>query len=145
MLIAETCAKPEMLGQSANLPLEASMVNKAFVIGFSILAACCSSKSFADVTAKGMQGNCVLEVRGKSYLNGRCPIYLDSTGYFMVGSDGEHLLSVFAIVDVTGKGVGNATWNEGIVGETHAQAPLGVVKQSGACWTNAEVKICAYK
>lgn len=81
--------------------------------------------------------DCELAVDGKTYIKGRCDYFPAEGGSFQISGGGY-----FAQLDVTGKDVGEANWNES-PGSTHAQSYLGTVKRKGACWSNTRTKICA--
>ena len=80
--------------------------------------------------------SCTLVVKGKTYINGPCDFDADKDGSFRIsGKD------YFAYVNVTGK-TAEASWNADPK-STHAHAPLGVLTRKGACWENADARICA--
>jgi hypothetical protein len=56
----------------------------------------------------------------------------------------ENGVGHFAVVNVTGGDRGDASWNER-AGDLHAWDPLGPVVRTGACWSNARARICAWK
>ncbi|MCB1542674.1 MAG: RICIN domain-containing protein [Rhodoblastus sp.] len=96
------------------------------------LAALLSSGAFGA----SRPASCTLVVKGKTYINGPCDFDADKDGSFRIsGKD------YFAYVNVTGK-TAEASWNADPK-STHAQAPLGVLTRKGACWENADARICA--
>jgi hypothetical protein len=89
-------------------------------------------------------GKCLLEVNKKKYLDGPCSITMEKDGGFSIGASEYQPLTYFAIVSVTGKNIGEGAWNEE-EGATHAHTPLGNLVRKGACWQNADAKVCAWK
>ena len=95
--------------------------------------------------ALALNGTCVIQVDGKTYLNGPCPITLEKGGDFVAGSDGTKAAKYFAYVSInkeTGKADG--FWN-GPDGASHAHDPLGELTRQGACWVNQRAKVCAMR
>ncbi len=92
---------------------------------------------------------CVLQVDGKTYLNGRCNVDAEDDGSFSVGtgpSQGAGAASpYFAYVNILAddRTSAEAWWNE-TPGSTHAHSSLGTVKLADdkSCWTNERTKIC---
>jgi hypothetical protein len=84
---------------------------------------------------------CKLTVDGKSFTNGDCD-------FEALGKDGSFILraksGIFVYVTVNAPGVADASWNEQ-PSSTHAQAPLGEVRQQGACWSNKRTILCAWQ
>lgn len=98
------------------------------------VAICALAASAAHAAQRTVQ--CTLTVKGKAYLDGPCQFEADPDGSFrMFGKD------YFAYVNVTGK-VAEASWN-GEEKASHAHASLGTLSRKGACWENAEARICA--
>lgn len=85
-------------------------------------------------------GDCLLEIRGVSYISGKCKYRLESDGSFQIFDlSGDY----FAMMDRNGSfGVGY--WNQ-YPKSTHAQTELGSLKRQGACWVNQTAKICVKK
>lgn len=95
----------------------------------------------AGVLSSGASGasrpaSCTLIVKGKTYINGPCEFDADKDGSFRISGK-----EYFAYVNVTGK-TAEASWNADPKA-THAHAPLGTLTRKGACWENADAKICA--
>ncbi len=87
--------------------------------------------------------SCVIEVEGKTYLDGPCNFSPEKDGSFSIGTGDEaHATPFFAYVNKNDDGTAEAFWNED-AGIKKAQSPLGTVRQHGACWTNARARICA--
>lgn len=111
------------------------------VAAFVICAALASAHAHAGTRA----AKCLLEIGGTAYINGRCPVMLQADGSFMVGADGEtEIEGYFAVLNVTGKDVGEGYWNEE-PGAGHAQTSLGTMRRDGACWVNKSARICAWR
>ncbi len=98
--------------------------------------------------AHAFTGKCVLQVDGKTYLNGPCPIGLEKGGDFSNGTDGTDTTKpskYFAMVSIDkDTGTGDGWWN-GVDADSHAHDPLGKLTRQGACWVNARAKVCAMK
>ncbi len=94
-------------------------------------------------TAHAFTGKCVLQVDGKTYLNGPCPMSVEKGGDFTIGTDGTKAGKYFAMVSID-KAAGTADgWWSGPDGGTHAHDPLGTLTRQGACWVNERAKVCA--
>lgn len=94
-------------------------------------------------TAQAFQGQCVLNVAGRNYLNGACEVeMIDKDGSFTLGASDKAPSPYFAYVVVTEPGVAEASWNADPKA-THAHASLGILKRRGACWVNEKARICA--
>lgn len=86
--------------------------------------------------------HCLIEVEGKTYLRGPCPVMKMGT-VMMVGSDGEQSLSpYFAQISINPDGTADGRWSA-VPKSTHAQTPLGTLRRSGSCWENPVAKVCA--
>lgn len=94
--------------------------------------------------ARTFDGKCLLEVQQQKYLNGPCEVSMESDGGFTIGASETKPITYFAIVEVTGKDQGEGFWNEER-GATHAHTSLGALTRQGACWQNAQAKVCAWK
>lgn len=89
--------------------------------------------------AKAGPATCVLEVAGKSYIDGPCEHRLldgGQGGFQMTGADRRH----FAYVYIEGDRA-TAHWN-GEAAENRAHDPLGELRRDGACWVNRGARIC---
>jgi hypothetical protein len=89
-------------------------------------------------------GRCMLEVNKVKYLNGQCFISIEQNGNLFIGPKEQDKISYFALLNVTGKNIGEGSWNEE-EGASHAHTPLGNMQRNGACWENSTAKICAWK
>jgi hypothetical protein len=88
---------------------------------------------------------CLLVVDGKTLVQGRCMVFPMGDGGFTLNTATKgRRVGHFAVVDVTGRDRGDASWNAR-AGDLHAQDPLGPVVRSGTCWSNARARICAWK
>lgn len=110
----------------------------AFLVATSVFAV-------ASGSAKAKSVDCLLEVDGKRYIDGTCSMSSSGPGRgsFEIASAGRSRKGYRALVEV-GAGQANGFWN-GDIGVTDADVPLGVLRPSGACWTNARARVCAWK
>jgi hypothetical protein len=91
------------------------------------------------------QGDCLLKVDGRTYLNGPCKVDMFSgDGSFSIGAD-QRWSRYFAYVnlDPNNPGLASGSWN-GIEGESHARRTWES-NPTGSCWTNRRAKICAWR
>lgn len=87
---------------------------------------------------------CLIEVDGKAYLFGQCNAERRKDGSLTVGMvDTGPPSPYFASVSVDPDGPAEGFWNEE-PRASHAQTPLGAMKQSGGCWLNKRAKVCAW-
>jgi hypothetical protein len=87
--------------------------------------------------------HCLLQVEGKTYIQGRCLVNSDDDGGLSVGTDGERIGSpYFALLQINQDGTAKGFWSA-VPKSTHAQTPLGTLRRSGSCWENPIAKICA--
>ena len=94
--------------------------------------------------AAAKSGRCVLEVKGRKFLNGPCEIMIsDPQGSFTIGVSETRPSKYFAYVSIE-DGVAQGYWNE-TPDSTHAHTSLGILKRDGACWKSKTARICAYK
>jgi hypothetical protein len=91
-------------------------------------------------------GKCLLEVDGRRYLDGPCNIVMQRDGSFEIGTGERKRAQYFAVVFLSKDtpGLAEGWWN-GRDGESHAHTPLGNLSRQGGCWTNARVKVCAWR
>lgn len=88
--------------------------------------------------------SCLLAVDGHIFVQGRCLVFPMGGGSFTLNTaQPGRSVGHFAVVDVTGRDRGNATWNAK-AGDLHAWDPLGPVHRKGACWLNMRARICAW-
>lgn len=90
-----------------------------------------------------MAKRCLIQVEGKTYLQGRCLTHTEDDGSISVGTDGEKIGSpYFALIEITQDGTAKGFWSA-VPKSTHAQSPLGTLRRSGPCWENPVAKVCA--
>ena len=89
-------------------------------------------------------GKCLLEVQGKKYIDGTCPITMAADGSFSIGADENTPIKFFATVTIEGKGLATGYWNEE-EGASHAHSALGSLRFKRGCWSNDVAKVCAWK
>jgi hypothetical protein len=109
-----------------------------------VLTLCGTALALPAQASKAFEGKCLLEVAGKTYLKGACPIVMEDDGGFSIGASEDGPIGYFAIVSVSGKDVGEGYWNED-EGANHAHTPLGRLNRKGACWQNEGAKVCAWR
>jgi hypothetical protein len=88
--------------------------------------------------------DCLLEVRGTSYLDGVCNGEFLQGGSFTLGLGGEEDSQYFVSVRRNSDGTATAHWN-GPGGSNSADHPLGTLSRSGACWIGEQTKVCAWR
>jgi hypothetical protein len=91
-------------------------------------------------TPKRRPVDCLLVVKGRTYLDGRCEYEADQDGSFrMFGKD------YFVYLNVHEKNRGDASWNADPK-STHAHNRIGDVRRDGACWVmGTDTRICAWR
>jgi hypothetical protein len=98
----------------------------------------CAGPAFAKAS------DCLLEVDGQRYIDGPCQFVAHPGGSFELftlrGAGVEYAAEVERVEP--GKAMG--FWNAR-TGDARPVVPLGVLSSSAACWTNARVRICAWK
>ena len=100
--------------------------------------------SLPPTLAGARTGHCLLQVNGKTHLDGSCQITNQhDRGSFSVGAGGPRRSKYFAYVVMENDGA-HGYWNE-TPDSSHAHADLGMLKRHGACWVNERAKICAYQ
>ena len=109
---------------------------KTFFLIFAVMA---SVAAVAAHPAEAGPATCVLEVAGKSYINGACDYRLldgGRGGFQATGADDRHFVYVY----VEGERA-TAHWN-GESAESRAHDPLGELHREGGCWVNDTNRIC---
>lgn len=89
--------------------------------------------------ASATTSGCLLEVGGRSYIDGVCehePLSDGKGSFRLTGPDGRHFVYVY----VDGPEA-TAHWN-GEIGENRAHDPLGALRREGECWMNDTARIC---
>jgi hypothetical protein len=94
--------------------------------------------------ASSVDGTCLLEVAGRSFIDGPCEIDLEPDGSFMITAYRAGEITYFAYVSLDGANLATGYWNEEI-GAGHAHSPLGTLTRSGACWQNSNAKVCGWR
>jgi Short C-terminal domain len=89
-------------------------------------------------------GRCLLEVGGRKYIDGQCPISMSPDGSFSIGAAESVPLRFFATVRIAGNRLAEGHWNEE-EGANHAHTPLGELRFDRGCWQNQTAKVCAWK
>jgi len=87
---------------------------------------------------------CFLSVNGKIYIDKICNGEFEKDGSFTLGVPQTKRDRYFVYVNSNNDGTMDGNWN-GVEAESHAHEPLGTLKQSGACWTNEQARVCAWK
>ena len=95
--------------------------------------------------AQAFVGNCLLEVDGRTYLDGPCEIGMGRDGSFTIGI-GNPRSDYFAYVNLDSDAprVAKGYWNSRAE-NTHAHDDLGHLSRHGGCWVNDRAKVCAWK
>jgi hypothetical protein len=89
--------------------------------------------------AEGREVDCLLQVKGKTYLKGTCMYDADKDGSFRLFGD-----KYFVYLNTFEDGKAGVSWNE-TPNSSHAQSPLGEdFKRDGACWVGKKAKVCAW-
>jgi hypothetical protein len=105
---------------------------------------CAFAVGFAPTLVRAAAGRCLLQVKHKTYLDGRCEIGInDKLGSFTIGVGDTHRSKYFAYVNMEDDGA-HGYWNE-TPASNHAETSLGILKRHGACWENASARVCAYR
>lgn len=94
-------------------------------------------------SAHASPAKCLLQVDGKTYLNGICNFENEGNGSFTIGTGSVNASRYFAYVLVWGNGTAHAYWNGEEAGP-NAHDNLGPVKRDGACRYNSRVRVCAW-
>jgi hypothetical protein len=108
------------------------------------------SQAIADASAATgyeesiFMGRCFLEVAGRRYIDGQCPISMSPDGSFTIVAAESVPLTFFASVRIIGKKLAEGHWNEE-EGANHAHTPLGELRFDRGCWQNETAKVCAWK
>jgi hypothetical protein len=85
---------------------------------------------------------CLLEVGGVVFADGTCEYDEDSDGSFRFFDDSNPRMFVYVTMNGTDTALGY--W-PGPLGGTHAHNNLGTLRRDGACWTNEQVAVCAWR
>jgi hypothetical protein len=90
-------------------------------------------------SAAAFEGDCLIEVDGRSCLDGSCNIEMRKDGSFTVGV-AETRSDYFAYVTLGPEpGIAEGYWN-GPEGGGYAHDALGTLRREGACWANGTAR-----
>src|SRR5262245_55132602 len=81
---------------------------------------------------------CLLQVKGKTFINGPCDYKPSDDGSFYLGLSDS---SYFAYFMPTGANSIHGDWNEQRFA-SHAMTSLGELSKDGSCWTSTTAKVC---
>ncbi|MDT2022425.1 hypothetical protein [Methylocella sp. CPCC 101449] len=95
-------------------------------------------------TADARPADCLLEVQGRRVIDGACDFTAMPDGSFQISAKRGQNIEWFAQVQVSERNVAQGYWN-GEAGARHAHYNLGQLQASGACWSNATARVCAWK
>jgi hypothetical protein len=115
-----------------------SIAALALVCGASLVTATATS-------ARADEGRCLIAVKGRVFLKGRCNIEIQRGGSFTVGVSDRSRSEHFAYVALDGGADAAVGYWNGIEAESHAHEALGRLKRKGACWSNRHARICAWR
>jgi len=99
----------------------------------------------AAQAAHPVRGKCVLQVKGVSYIDGPCDIYLEKDGNFQIHTIKGRLYFADVSLDRDASGTADGFWNGTIPGADHAHTHLGTLTRQDGCWVNEQAKICAWR
>jgi hypothetical protein len=98
----------------------------------------------ATNAALARQSDCLFEIDGQRIIDGPCQFFSRPGGSFQIltlkGAGIEYVAEVNRIAPSQAVGYWNAR-----LGDPRPQTPLGSLMSSGACWTNARVRVCAWR
>jgi hypothetical protein len=120
--------------QSINPQTEEHKMKNTIIVSAIMIAV---SVLLTPALAKPVQ--CFLSVNGKVYIDKICDYdEFDKDGSFTIGANGKSRYFPYVFPG------SESYWNEAPT-STHAHTSLGVLHQSGACWTNEQARVCAWK
>lgn len=93
-------------------------------------------------SADARSADCLLEVDGRSYIDGICDFDPAPRGSFQISTRSSGRLEFVAELDVLSSGAARGAWN-GARGD--GRYTLGVLTPAGACWVNSRARVCAWK
>jgi len=99
--------------------------------------------SFAN-SASAKSSDCLFEVDGQRLIDGPCQFIAHRGGSFRIFTLKGSGLGYVAEVNRVGPEQALGNWN-GQQGEPIPRITLGILMPSGACWTNARVRLCAWQ
>jgi len=94
--------------------------------------------------ASAKTSDCLLEVDGQRIIDGPCHFIAHRGGSFRIFTLKGSGLEYVAEVNRVGPEQAFGNWN-GQQGEPIPRITLGALMPSGACWTNARVRLCAWQ
>jgi hypothetical protein len=92
--------------------------------------------------AETRAARCLLEIDGRTIIDGVCPFVPQAGGDFSIGDD-EGPIGFFALVQIESPGLARGYWN-GEQYATHAHSSLGWLERNDACWENERARVCAW-
>ncbi len=98
---------------------------------------------FSD-PALAKASDCLFELDGRKIIDGPCQFLAQRGGSFQIVTLRGAGIDYVAQVDRIEPGKAVGSWN-GAEGYPRPRAPLGELTSSGACWTSARARICAWK
>lgn len=122
---------------------------RAYRFVFAVLAALFMLTSVdASAQIHTRQVDCLFEHQGHTYIDGPCEFLTDGKYYgvggFRIANYDDGHVRYDAEVTISSPGVADAVWNE-TAGGAEETGKLGEVRSNGACWTNSDTRICAWK
>ena len=118
-------------------------INRLLLVIIASVAIAPSSVQAAK-SSKEFAAKCLLEVEGKTYINGLCDVsVIDDEGSFILTEKSRRPYFAYILIDPDDKTTADGTWNK-VRGAGHAHAPLGsrVMQFRDGCWSNAGAKAC---
>jgi hypothetical protein len=114
---------------------------KLAILGLGLIAGSAQAYGPANVA-----GECLLVVKGKTYIDGKCMLSIDEDGSFRMNVGDERQPDpYFVFLNTNEDGTASAHWN-GHPLATHAHVLLGyAMKKQGVCWVEARNRVCAWK
>jgi hypothetical protein len=94
--------------------------------------------------ASAKPSDCLFEVNGQKIIDGPCQFVVGRGGSFRIFTLRGSGLEYVAEVNRVGPEQAFGAWN-GQQGEPIPRITLGVLMPSGACWTNAHARVCAWQ
>lgn len=101
---------------------------------------------FGTTASQAFMGECLLEVDGKTYIDGRCNVEMARDGGFSIGSGGAQPSKYFARVTRYKDSplFSGGFWN-GVEAASEAHDALGDMSSGGGCWVNQRATLCAWQ
>ena len=136
-----TCLWPSLTAWRRAEQLRSSIQSAFFLPG---LAAALLALNTA--ASEAFTGECLLEVDGKTYIDGPCNIEMDQDGSFSIGAGGTQPSKYFARATryKDSPRFAGGVWN-GVEAASEAHDRLGDMSGGGGCWVNERASICAWQ